>query len=59
MAKNKKYQARGDTGRDHVFFEFYSEHRAESKANYEDARKEYKLRHGHSIKILNTARLYD
>lgn len=52
MGKIRKYEAQGDTGKDFIFFEFYSEYRAGSKANIEDAHKEYKKKHGHDIRIL-------
>ena len=53
----KQYTASADTGRDYVKFEFWSEHRANSKANFEDAIKHYKKKHGNNsdIKILNTS----
>jgi hypothetical protein len=44
----RTYIARIDTGRDFVYFVFYSEHRANSKANIEDAKKTYKRKHGHN-----------
>jgi len=52
----RKYEAYADNGRDYFTFEFYSEHRAGSKANIEDAQKEYKKKHGHDVKILDTMR---
>lgn len=45
----KTYIAQADTGRDFIEFVFYSEHRANSKANIEDAQKCYKKFHGHRL----------
>ena len=42
----RTYIAIIDTGRDYVYFVFYSEHRANSKANIEDAKNAYKRKHG-------------
>lgn len=50
----RNYMAYADNGRDYVEFEFCSEHRANSKANKEDAMKDYKRKHGHGIKIIRT-----
>ena len=55
----RKYLCRADDGHDFFEFEFYSKHRANSKANHEDARNEYRSQHGRrSFKILDTVR-YD
>lgn len=54
-----KYLCRADDGHDFFEFEFYSNHRANSKANYEDAKKEYRKKHGkRNFKIIDTTR-YD
>lgn len=50
----RRYLAGADTGRDFITFEFISDHRANSKANKEDAREFFKRKHGHYVKILNT-----
>lgn len=50
----RHYMAYADTGRDYVSFEFASEHRANSKANIEDAVREYRRKHGHKIKVTGT-----
>ena len=50
----RHYLAVGDTGRDFIDFEFYSSHRANSKANYEDAQREYRRKHGHGINVIQT-----
>lgn len=55
--KERKYIAKGDNGRDFVTWEFYSTHRAYSKANFEDAKRRYKSLHGHGIKVLDTSLL--
>ena len=47
----RKYLAIWDDGHDTGSFYFYSEHRAKSKANLEDAYKEYRRKHGNSHKI--------
>lgn len=47
----RQYSAYADNGRDYISFEFYSEHRANSKANFEDAIKYYKRQHGRNMKI--------
>lgn len=52
----RQYTAHADTGRDFVEFPFMSEHRAGSKKNHEDARREYKARHGYAPKIIRTYR---
>ena len=53
----RQYTAHADTGRDYIYFQFYSEHRAGSKANKEDARREYKKRHGGPApRIISTQR---
>ena len=54
----RKYEAYADNGRDFITFDFYSTHRANSKANIEDAKREYRLKHGHSIKVINTYRSF-
>ena len=55
MARN--YIAYGWTNDDvRVEFQFESNHRANSKANKEDANRAYKKRHGHTIEITNTER---
>ncbi len=53
------YSATADTGRDFVSFDFTSCHRANSKANFDDAVIEYKKKHGYKsiIKILSTTLL--
>lgn len=51
----RQYTAYADTGRDYITFEFYSEHRANSKANKEDANRYYKRMHGHGLKIISTS----
>ena len=53
--KERQYTAHADTGRDYISFEFYSEHRANSKANIEDAKAYYKRKHGHTINVLSTS----
>lgn len=50
----RKYGAVADNGRDFIDFEFYSDHRANSKINKQDAQKEYKLKHGYAPKIIST-----
>ena len=56
----RKYLADYDDGHDFGTFEFYSEHRANSKANIEDAKSEARKRYGHAraarIEILSTVR---
>lgn len=52
----KRYIAYADNGRDYTEFFFYSDHRANSKANVADAVREYKRKHGHRILILSTMR---
>ena len=52
----KLYEASADTGRDFVTFFFYSEHRARSKANKADAVSEYRKKHGHGVRIIDTRR---
>lgn len=54
----RRYEAYADNGRDFITFEFYSMHRANSKANIEDAKREYRYKHGHSIKVINTYRSF-
>lgn len=56
MKKERKYLAIWDDGHDYGEFEFYSFHRANSKANIEDALKTYRIRYSkyHDIKITNT-----
>lgn len=55
----RKYLCRADDGHDFFEFEFYSKHRANSKANYEDAKKKYRKCYGkRNFKILDTFR-YD
>lgn len=54
MRRERWYEASADNGRDYFTFEFKSEHRANSKANKEDANREYKRSHGHGVKILST-----
>lgn len=46
--KERKYRAFWDDGHDYGDFEFYSKHRAGSKANLEDAYNEYRKKHGYS-----------
>lgn len=50
----RQYTALADTGRDYISFEFYSEHRANSKANIEDAQNYYKRNHGHKVNVMET-----
>lgn len=50
----RHYMAWVDTGRDYIEFEFTSTHRAGSKANFEDAKRQYKRRHGHNVTIQQT-----
>lgn len=59
MRKLRNYIAWADTGRDFIDFEFSSEHRSGSKANFQDAKDTYKRKHGYreNIKILNTSLL--
>lgn len=54
MMKERIYSAQADTGRDFVEFQFTSSHRAGSKANFEDAKMEYRRMHGHGVKIIRT-----
>ena len=54
----RKYEAYADNGHDYFTFEFYSKHRANSKANIEDAKREYRHKHGRSIKVINTCRSF-
>ncbi len=42
----RKYLANTDDGHDYSSFEFYSEHRATSKANLEDAKAEARRKYG-------------
>ena len=51
----RQYTAYADTGRDYITFEFYSNHRANSKQNKEDANRTYKRKHGHDVKIIETS----
>lgn len=44
----RKYIGFWDDGHDRGEIEFYSDHRANSKANLEDARREYRLKHGYA-----------
>ena len=46
--KERLYRASWDDGHDYGEFEFYSTHRAGSKANLEDAYREYRLSYGRS-----------
>lgn len=52
----KNYIAYGFNGGARVCFQFESAHRANSKANIDDANNVYKKHHGHRIEIVNTAR---
>lgn len=57
MKQNRKYIASCDNGHDYFSFEFYSTHRANSKANKEDAIYEFHRSFGWrkpTPKILNT-----
>ena len=54
--EERLYEAKADNGHDYLYFQFYSTHRAGSKANHEDARREYKRLHGYAPKILETYR---
>ena len=58
---NRTYTAKAVScdGRDIIFFEFTSEHRANSKPNKQDARTQYKRKHGHAPQILLTWRTED
>lgn len=47
MGKERKYLASCDDGHDHFQFEFYSEHKANSKANIEDAMNYHNKHYGH------------
>ena len=42
----RRYVAWADNGDNFFEFEFFSEHRANSKANYEDAIRQWKSKHG-------------
>ena len=44
--KERLYTAFYDDGHDYGSFEFYSSHRANSKANLEDAKRVFRQRHG-------------
>lgn len=46
MARTRLYQACWDDGHDYGCFEFYSDHRANSKANIEDAKTECARKYG-------------
>lgn len=48
------YTAEADTGRDYITFTFFSNHRAGSKANFADAVREYRRKHGHGVQIIRT-----
>lgn len=53
---DRQYTAYCDNGHEYFDFEFYSEHRANSKANIEDAKRHYKRKHGNGyIKVIRTA----
>lgn len=52
----KQYEAYADTGRDYIYFTFYSSHRANSKANKEDAEKSFYRKTGRKVKIISTCR---
>lgn len=60
MKRMRKYLAVYDDGHDFGEFEYYSGHRANSKANLEDAIKEYKrvygFRRAQRIEIVSTQR---
>jgi hypothetical protein len=47
----RKYTCIVDNGHDSWAFDFYSEHRAKSKLNMEDARKEMQLKYNHIYSI--------
>lgn len=49
MKKERLYIAYWDDGHDYGEFEFYSTHRANSKANIDDAYSEYLKKYGHSM----------
>ena len=50
----RRYQATIDNGRDYVTFNFYSEHRANSRANVNDCKREYLKRKGKAcFRIIN------
>lgn len=48
--------AYADNGHEFIYFSFCSEHRANSRANKEDAEEEYRRKHGHKVKIISTER---
>ena len=50
------YRAEADNGHELFAFNFYSNHRAGSKANFEDAKNEYKRLHGYKPTIRRTHR---
>lgn len=54
MSRERKYQCCCDDGRDFVTFEFYSYHRANSTANYDDARREMWRLWRKTYKIIQT-----
>ena len=54
MRRNKKYLAYADNGRDFIEFEFFSFYRANSKKNIDDAKNEYRKKHGYAPKIIST-----
>jgi len=53
----RKYLASTDDGHDYSSFEFYSEHRAGSKANMEDAKAEAQRKYGHRAKYLRITKI--
>lgn len=52
------YTAYWDDGHDHGEFDFFSEHRADSRANMEDARDESYRKYGYR-KTITSTRLKD
>lgn len=50
----RTYIATIDNGRDYIDFVFYSEHKANSIANYTDARDVWKHLHGYRPRVIRT-----
>lgn len=55
---NKRYLAHYDTGHDYGEFEFFSSHRAGSRANMEDAKKEARRRYGKHSRYMQITATY-
>ena len=55
----RNYLARCDDGHDYFEFEFCSDHRANSKANLEDAKNYYRRHHGKRKFTIIETRLYN